>query len=189
MREDIIIPDNYRVRARGIEHDFYISKEIGAPEDYIDLLDCLFKAGPEDTITIHINTPGGRLDTVVQINHAIQCTQAFVVTSAEGDVASGGSLLFFSGHGFMVSDHSLFLLHDAHGGFAGKGSDNIKTAMALNKQVASLYNAVYTPFFGEEVVDKVLNGSEEYFLGSEVKDVLGEYMKRQEEQQEGEQND
>ena len=176
---EMIAPDNYRVSARGIEHHFYISEEIGEPKEFIDLLDCLNKAGPDDVVTLHLNTPGGRLDSVVQIHHAIQCTQAFVVTSAEGDVASGGSLLFFSGHGFIVNDHALFLLHDAHGGFVGKGSDNIKHALASNRQVRSLYEAVYQPFFGEEITERVLNGSEEYFLGVDVKELLIKYSEEQ----------
>lgn len=181
---DMILPDNYRVSARGLEHHFYISDEIGDPVDYIDLLDCLYKSGPDDVVTLHINTPGGCLDTVVQLYHAIKSTQAFVVTSAEGSVASGGSILFFSGHGFSVNEHALFLLHDAKGGHLGKLSDNIKAATASQRQLRGFYEAVYGPFFGEEVVNRVLDGSEEYFLGSEVVEILTEKLETEEEEAE-----
>jgi hypothetical protein len=101
--------DLYRAAAKAVNHRFFLVDVIENVDDYLDLLEALADATEEDTIDIHINSPGGDLAIVAQIVHHMTRTKGLVITHAEGEVCSGGSLIFFSGHQLDVGDFSEFL--------------------------------------------------------------------------------
>ena len=55
-------------------YHFYIIDEIGDPVTFLDLINTLKTAEEHDTVFIYLNTPGGSLQTTVQIISAMrQC--------------------------------------------------------------------------------------------------------------------
>ena len=96
--------DYWRTHSQGTAHHFYIVGDLEEADEYIDLIDMLYKAGPEDTIIMHINTGGGLLDTAVHIIHAMKGCQATIVTCADGACYSAGSLILFSGDMISVGE-------------------------------------------------------------------------------------
>lgn len=102
---------------------FYLCEEIGAPSDYVDMVYRMMKATEDDTIFIHLNTPGGQLDTGIQIINAIQNTQAHVITVIESAAYSMGSLIFLAGDEMVINDNCMMMIHNFNGGFIGKGNE------------------------------------------------------------------
>lgn len=173
-------PATSRVEKTGQIFHHYIVGEIGAAEDYMELLADLAQASPEDVIYLHLNTPGGDLMTCCQIIHAIEECRAPVVTSAEGTVASGGSLLFFSGTGFIVGDLSTFLLHDGSGGVYGKVNENLKAAKASTEHLKRVYEHAYGRFFTKKEIKKILKGGDMYLKPKDVIKRLEKSIKEEE---------
>lgn len=159
---------NYRVR-------FY--EDVGAPSQYVSLIDDLSMASPEDSFEVYINTAGGRGDAAISLVEAILTTQATVTTIAEGTVASAGSLLFFSGHQHVVGEFCEVMLHDASGGFGGKMNEIGKYSEATRKTWSKLYHTVYGPYFTKKEIDKVLAGQDLYLTSDELKARLDKLQK------------
>ena len=175
---------NWTANSRGMEYHFYIHGVIECSEDYTDLLDTLYTASEEDILYMHINTAGGSLDTTVEIIHAMAQTKASIITCADGLVASAGSLLFFSGHGFEIGEFCEVMLHDGSGGDFGKVNENLKSAQFTSNRLANIYRKVYGPFFTEAEVDGILEGRDLYLTADEVGDRLSVHNEKMLEEEE-----
>ena len=73
---------------------FYLSDEVNDPINYIDMIHKIRTSTSSDIIYIHLNTPGGRLDTGVQLINAFRASQAKIITVLEAEAHSLGILLF-----------------------------------------------------------------------------------------------
>lgn len=169
------------VIAREIHHT--ISETVG-DADYSQLLRDLRECSPNDVIMLHINTLGGSLDTSIEIINAIQQSQATVVGISEGAVLSAGSLIFFACHAFIIQPMSYFMLHDGSSGVIGKMNENLKSAEFSANHLRSIYYKVYSKFFTDEEINKVLEGSDIYLLAEEAEERVKRVM-----EEEGEQNE
>ncbi len=157
-------------------YHYYLSGEVGCSALYIGLLEALADMREGDVMYLHVNTPGGSIDTAVQIIDSILDCKGEVITCAEGQVASVGSLIFFSGHGFKVGRFCEVLLHDGSSGFSGKFSESLASARSCSDRVKALYHSVYGRFFPKSEVDKVLEGVDRYILADELKMILDAYV-------------
>jgi len=169
--------DIMRAQTTAVTYHFYIHGEIGDSEDYIDLLDALYNATHTDIIILHLNTPGGYLNTAVEIIHAIAQTEAMVVGSADGQVASAGSLLFFSCHSFLLGEFCEVMLHDGSSGSWGKMNENLKAAQFSTQRLANIYHKVYGRFLPEEEVQAILDGSDLYLSAEDVEPLIESAIK------------
>lgn len=174
--------DYMRAQVNVVTYHFYIHGEIGDSEEYVDLLDTLYTAGETDLIMIHLNTPGGYLNTAVEIIHAIAQCKATVITCADGQVASAGSLIFFAGHQFLIGEFCEVMLHDGSGGNIGKINENLKSAEFTAKRLSHIYHSVYGRFMSEEAVEEVLNGKDLYLNSEEVELLLSAAIEEGEEE-------
>lgn len=174
---------------QGTTYHFDLDCDIGFPDQFSDFFTILRQASPDDVVFIHINSPGGSLDTTVQILHSIKQTSATVVTSAEGMVASGAAIIFFSGDAFQVADHCEFLIHTASSGSGGKISDTLSSVNFQVKRIKKLYEDVLGGFLLEEELDWIARGEEFYLNSEEVVERITLFAEAQQELEEEESND
>lgn len=177
--------NHYAIPA-GVEHHFDLTFAIEDPDQFEDFFAVLRQAGPEDLIYIHINSPGGQLDTTVQIINAMDECAATIITSAEGQVASGAAIVFFSGHAFKIADHCEFLIHTASGGNLGKISDNLSAVRFQVDRMNKIYSDVLGGFLTEQELDWIARGEEFYLSSDEVKERIQAYVERMQEEAEEE---
>ncbi len=161
---------------------YYFYGPVRGPENYIDLINLLDSCGDGDEVHLMINTPGGRLDSTLSIVHAINRTNAHVICHADGDVASAGSVIFFSGHAWVVNPYSVFMLHDGMGGNYGKIGQNAKAAMSAQENLDYLYRSVYKDFFTEDEIEEILKGSDHYSNADEIVERVERVMEEQKNQ-------
>lgn len=161
---------------------YYFYGPVRGPENYIDLINLLDSCGDGDEVHLMINTPGGRLDSTLSIVHAINRTNAHVICHADGDVASAGSVIFFSGHAWVVNPYSVFMLHDGTGGNFGKIGQNAKAAMSAQENLDYLYRSVYKDFFTEDEIEEILKGSDHYSNADEIVERVERVMEDQKNQ-------
>lgn len=160
---------------------FYISGEIGAPDEYTDMIHRIMTASPNDVIFIHLNTPGGRFDTGVQIINAMKNSPAKIVTVLESSACSMGTLLFLSGDEMIVNDHCVMMFHNFKGGVIGKGQELAASVDATIKWFAALARKIYIPFLSEEEFERIVKGEDIWMQSTEIRRRLDKMFKSSQE--------
>lgn len=179
------VEENLIAKSRGAEYHYSIAGAIGEPDAFTELLNCLRFATQEDIIYLHINSPGGKLYTAVQIIHAIKDCACLVVGCAEGMVASGASMIFFSCTGLYVQPYCTFIIHDGSSGNVGKVNENLISAHADAKMLSSVYNDVYSPWLTKKEINKVLKGQDLYLTSDQVDKRINKVLEADNDNQEG----
>lgn len=154
-----------------VTHNFYL---YGAIDEFtpsvVDMITTLDLATDQDIINIFVNTPGGALNVTISIIHAMMRSNAVVITHADGDVASAGTLIFFAGHLHVVYPYSKFMFHDSSGGIDpyAKSNENFKMIQAGSELLRNMVYDLYCPVFTEEEVDTIMSGIDYYCLSDEM---------------------
>jgi len=156
---------------------FYISKEIGEPDEYAEMLHRMNMATQADIIFIHLNTPGGNLDAGVQIINAMKNCDAKVVTILEGMAYSLGTLIFLAGDEMIVNDHCMMMFHTFKGGAEGKGNEILVQATATVKWFALFAKKIYVPFLTEDEFAQLISGSDFWMHSTEIRRRLNKMIK------------
>lgn len=164
-------------------HHFYISQQVDSPHKYTEIVHVLQTAGPDDIIYIHLNTPGGDLNTGVQIVSAMQSSQAHIITSIEAQAASLGTIIFLAGDEFVVHDNSIMMFHNYSGIVSGKGHEQVAALDATNKWFRNVAKRLYIPFLSEEEFDRMMKGEDLYFQSDDIRKRLNKMVKQQKKDQ------
>lgn len=162
--------------SRRIQH-YYLSGPIEEPRSYVDMIQKIQVAGPEEIIYIHLNTPGGQLDTGVQIINAMQSSNAHVIVSIEANCHSLGTLIFLAADEFIVHDNCLMMIHNFSGGTFGKGNEQQSQLEAQIKWFNTLANKLYVPFLTQAEFDRVVKGEDLWLQSSDVRTRLEKMVK------------
>jgi ATP-dependent protease ClpP protease subunit len=155
----------------------YLLDEIQFPKEYINIIHTIKTASPHDIIYMYLNTPGGYLDTGVQLISAMRASQAHVITVLEGTVASLGALLFLCGDEFIVNPHILLMIHNHSGGQWGKGHEYLAKAEATAKWFETIARDVYRDFLTEDELKEMLDGKDFWLQTEDVKKRLERKIK------------
>lgn len=153
-------------------HEFYVSGDIEAPEDYIEWFDTIRSAGENDILKFYINSPGGDLFTAIQFLRVLSDTDANIIVSVEGACMSAATLIFLCGHQFEVSPHSMFMFHNYSSGMAGKGGEMYDRVKHEKDWSEKLMRDIYSDFLTEEEIVSILNNKDIWMDGDEVVDRL-----------------
>jgi ATP-dependent protease ClpP protease subunit len=148
----------------------FIHGEIEEPEEYINELMKLHELSEKyDTLEIIINSPGGSVNTFVEL-YAIIKKFPFVITIGMGEIASAGFMLWSLGDVRVVSKFSMYMAHRESYGYWGKTEEH--------EQLAKTYNVNYKKLF-DECFSKILTDKEkELSKVSEVWIPYDELIKR-----------
>lgn len=160
-------------------HHFYLSGPIEAPGGYVDMIHKIQTAGPEDVIYIHLNTPGGQLDTGVQLINAMMATAAHVICSIESEAHSMATLIFLCADEYVVHDNCMMMFHNFSGAVFGKGHEQQAHLHALVKWFNTLARKLYIPFLSEEEFDRIQKGEDIYLHSDDIRRRLDKMVKDQ----------
>lgn len=149
-------------------HHFYISGPIEGPEKYIEWFQIMRQAGQMDAIYLHLNSGGGNAWTTVQFMRALNETNARVITSAEGIVASAATMLFLCGDQCEVSDHSAFMFHTFSSASFGKQHEMQAQVLLEKDWGRKLISQVYKNFLTDEEIENLINGQDFWMQSDEV---------------------
>jgi len=158
-------------------HHYYISSAIEGPELYVDMVHRISTAGPDELIYIHLNTPGGQLDTGVQIVNAMLSTAAHVTVGIEGNCFSLGTLIFLAADEFIVHDNCLMMIHNYSGGVFGKGNEQQSQLEAQIKWFNTLSKKLYVPFLSVAEFEKVMRGEDIWLQSNDIRERLEKMVK------------
>jgi ATP-dependent protease ClpP protease subunit len=160
---------------------FYLSKIIGDPDQYTDMIHKIRVAAPSDIVYIHLNTGGGRLDTGIQLINAMKDSAARIIAVLDSKAYSLGTLIFLAADEFIVHDNCMFMIHNYSSVTGGKGNEQKSELLATEAWFKKLAKKYYFPFLSHDEIDKVLNGHDIWMDSDEIKKRLKNMVKLQEE--------
>lgn len=152
----------------GREVDVYITTEIVDPINYNELCHTLREATSKEVIRLHINTPGGRLDSATMIIDAIAQSDAYVIGVLSGTVASAGTMIALACDELECSSYLEFMIHYFSGGTGGKGNEIKAHSSFINKHMPMIFKKMYAGFLTESEIDDVIEGKDVWLNGDEV---------------------
>lgn len=158
-------------------YHFYVSSDISGPQNYVQMIQTIRSAGPNDVVYIYLNTDGGRLDTGVQIINAMKNSQAHIATVVEGSCCSLGTIIFLHGDEMVAQPHALFMIHNHSGGAVGKGHEYMAQATATTRWFERLAKETYLGFLTEDELNRMLKGEDFWMDADEVNRRLKKYVK------------
>lgn len=157
-------------RSYGAMHTFYLSGTITAPENYIDVIESIRNAGPNDVVQIVINSGGGDLMTGLQLREAMLKSQAHIQCVVEGQCASAATMIFLAGHELVANEFSVFMFHNYSGGTFGKGGEMHEQISFERRWSIKLMQDIYKDFLTKAEIVSMLDGKDFWMTGGEVMD-------------------
>lgn len=164
----LLQPKNCYTRSKGNQFDFYLSGPIVEAQEYIEWFDIIRNASPADTIKIHINSPGGDLDTAIQFLRVMAESDAEIICSVEGSCMSAATMIFLQADDFEVTPHSLFMFHNYSGGTFGKGGEMYAKLNFERSWSEKFMQQVYSGFLTEEEIQSMLHNNDIWMTSEEV---------------------
>jgi len=148
--------------------DAYILDSIEEPAVYSELCHKLRTAEKGDTFTIHLNTPGGMIDSAMMIIDAIKASKAKVTAQLTGTVASAGTIIALSCDQVAVADHTAFMIHNYSGGLSGKGHEMKARQEFIDSSLKAAFESFYQGFLTEKEMKDVIDGKDMWMGKDEV---------------------
>ena len=148
--------------------DAYITNEIGEPAAYNELCYYLMIADEADTVYLHINTPGGLLDTTFMLIDAMRNSKAKIIGHISGTVASAGTIIALSCNDLQVSSNLSWMSHYYSAHLGGKGHE-IKTRQNFTERTTSAtFRKIHEGFFTPKEIQSMIDGKDFWLDETEV---------------------
>jgi ATP-dependent protease ClpP protease subunit len=142
---------------------------IEEPEEYIEELAKLeILSKNYDVLEITLNSPGGSLNTTVDIASIIR-NFTYVATIGKGEIASAAFMLWTMGDIRVVTDYSMYMAHRESYGMYGKTSEHRDTA----KTFGLVYEEMFENCFGTLLTDIEKSVAERSETWISYKDLIG----------------
>lgn len=138
----------------------YITSQIAEPSQYNELCYLLSNASKNTRFYIHINTPGGVIDSAFMVVNAIKSSKAHVVGVLTGTVASAGTLISMACDELEVTEHLSFMIHNYSGGMSGKGHEMKARQKFTDTHLNEAFKSFYNGFLSEGEMERVIEGTD-----------------------------
>ena len=167
-KTESIWEDHVPIARNGREIDVYIMTEIVNPIEYSELCHLLRNANSKEVIRIHINTPGGRLDSATMIIDAITESDAYIIGVLSGSVASAGTMIALACDELECSSYLEFMIHYFSGGTGGKGNEIKAHSNFIDKHMPMVFKKIYAGFLSDKEIEDMIEGKDVWLNGDEV---------------------
>lgn len=157
------------------EYSLYIYSEIFDPIFYSKLFEIIRMLTENDTLHVHINSPGGSITTLVAFINVIQECEADVTMYIDGFAESAAAVLAFAGNKLIVSEHAGVMFHNIHtSSILMQDSGRVKASI---ESAQSIYKNLLTKFCSNvlskgDIKNIIDRGTELYFTGQEIRKIL-----------------
>lgn len=150
-------------------HDYvmYID-DLSWLEDHQERLQLIRMATPDDSIRIVINSPGGVVSIAMAYVNAMAESAANIVTHAEGNVCSAGTVLWLAGEERTVSPLTMFMFHNYQGGTWGDGANMHSQIIFEKAYFERLVERFYGNVLTEEEINRIKGGGQVWMDEIEV---------------------
>lgn len=120
------------------KHYDLILSDVIYSEAIFELCDVLHQVTEHDTVTLHLDTPGGSIALMAHLLLAMELCKAPITTHAHNEACSCGAIIWSNGDVLKCDNDTKIMFHDAAAGMYGK-IGNIKDGVqALREWVYNL---------------------------------------------------
>ena len=156
-----------------VQHDngnleVYITDSINEPFEYNELCHRLRAAPASTTVTLHINTPGGIIDSALMIIDAMKASQATIVGCLTGTVASAGTIIALACDHLILGQHLTFMIHNYSGGMVGKGHEMKAHQEFVDRNLNEAFKSFYAGFLTPKEMQSIIDGRDLWLSSEEV---------------------
>lgn len=128
----------------------------------------LKEVNPNDSIELHINSPGGSVTDGIAIFNLLKNHKSKVNVHIDGLAASMASVIAMAGDTITMPENALMMIHNPWGGAMGDADELRKTADVLDKMKQALISA-YVNKTGKDTEEiSQLMDAETWMTGSEA---------------------
>ena len=152
----------------GNEYNCYLSDEIDAPNTYNELCFLLDIAEESDLVILHINTPGGHLDSAFKILASLRGTKANTLAILTGTVASAGTIIALGCNTLAIEPYTQFMIHNYSTGTQGKGHEVMDYINFTDKSLKKTFKEIYGGFLTDKEIVAVIKGKDMWMETDEV---------------------
>lgn len=145
-----------------------IDGEIKSPSVYRQVFSVLQKATIRDVVIFRINSPGGEVDTAVQIVNMIQNCQAMCIAEVYS-AYSAASVITLACDEIRVMKYSSMMIHNINLGLFGKVNEIASHGNFINAWGNSFIRKIYSGFLTKTEIDSVLSGTDFWFMEEDIK--------------------
>ena len=149
-------------------HRVHLRDIINEPQEYNDLFD-LMSTRPDDVYEFTINTPGGDLNTTIELLHHIKNLPPENVRMVVVAANSAGSVIMLASNNIEVVPHASMMIHDVQ---IGPGNGDLGKAYSMirfsKETLKDFYQDVYEGFLTDEEIISVTNGQDFWFGEKEI---------------------
>ncbi len=139
----------------------YLTDGIEIPSNYNELCFTLEQAKPDSTVYLILNTPGGHVDSAIQIRNSINLCKGTTIAIVTGSVSSAGTMITLACDKLEVRPNASFMCHEVSmDGIGGKFSDIVNMQTFYKKQFELLTKNVYEGFLTKEEINLLHSGKE-----------------------------
>ncbi|MGE9984910.1 Clp protease ClpP [Desulfovibrio sp. SGI.169] len=148
-----------------------IDTDFESPETFRGIIRAIEQAREVDTVTLKINSHGGRTDSAQAVYAALmECkakTIARIITAY-----SSGSIVAMSCDEIQTTPHCTMMIHNASGFSWGKVGDMKAQSTFLEKHFRKWFDELYSGFLTAEEIADVLKGQEVWLREEDIKSRL-----------------
>lgn len=145
----------------------YLYSEIIESFKYVDAVDSIINHNAKKMIDVHINSPGGMLDSAIPLIDAMR-NRKNIRTIIDGDASSCAGMLAICVKDVTVMPFAYMLCHAPTCGYEGKAHE-IKSWNKYNESyVAQLCYDIYKGFMTEDEIKSMLEGKDYWFDAKEI---------------------
>jgi ATP-dependent protease ClpP protease subunit len=148
-------------------HHIYLNFEIVRPNAYSELLDILNNATEIDEIHIHINSEGGDGQTTLQVLNTMMNCRGFIITYAEGVVASAATMIFLAGHEMRVAKYVEFMVHAPSSYMGGKHNELLSSMKFCEKRWKARFKDIYGNGFMTQAEIKLCLEGKDFWMDAD----------------------
>ena len=150
----------------------YLTDEIGMPSEYNESCFKLKSAKKTDKFVIHLNTPGGLIDSAFMLIDAIKSSKASISAELYGTVASAGTIIALACPEVSVAPNTAFMIHNYSSGLSGKGHEMKAHQQFVDANLNIAFKSLYRGFLTESECEDVIDGKDLWLNKDEVEERL-----------------
>lgn len=165
------------------EVDAYMDEEIRDLPYYRNLIHYMNQMEQDDELRIWISSPGGYLDSAMDIIDAMLNAEGSIICIVRGNAASAASMIALSAPNLIVGERARMMFHNASYGMSGKHSEVEAMVNSTRNRLRKIIQDCYSGFFTEEELQKLYDGKDYYMEYDEIIERLEKRAKWQENRQ------
>jgi ATP-dependent protease ClpP protease subunit len=150
----------------------FLDDYITDPSEYREVIQALISAGEDDYIEFLVSSPGGNLQTTIDICNAIRASAAYTRAVITSQANSGASFISIACNECIALPHSGMLVHQPRGWNSGTHAEMVTYNDFNKKQTENFYRDIYKDFMTEREIELCLEGKDFWFDSTEINDRL-----------------